>query len=112
MFNTAFDHCIDEFMVYCHSKQLRERTMDSYEQALRLFERWCKEQMDITDVDKVTESIIRKYINDLQERGKYTFYCNDKAKGTNYPERRRDSCCTGRSARRLPPHCRSASPSC
>ena len=57
MFNSAFDHCIEEFMVYCHSKQLRERTMDSYEQALRLFERWCKEQMDITDVDKVTESI-------------------------------------------------------
>ncbi len=90
MFNTAFDYCIDEFMVYCHSKQLRQRSMDSYEQALRLFERWCKEQMDIYDVDKVTESIIRKYINDLQERGKYTFYCNDKAKGTNYPERRRD----------------------
>lgn len=90
MFNSAFDYCIDEFMVYCHSKQLREKTLNSYEQALRLFERWCKEQMDIDDVSKVTESVIRRYINDLQERGKYTFYSNDKGKDFNFPERRRD----------------------
>ena len=43
---------IDEFMVNCRSRQLREKTMASYEQALRLFERWCREQMKIDDVDK------------------------------------------------------------
>ena len=64
--------------------------MKSYEQTLRLFERWCLEQMDITTVDKVTESVIRHYIRDIQERGKYTFYANDKQKAINYPERRRD----------------------
>ena len=56
--------------------------MGSYEQTLRLFERWCQEQMNINSVDKVTEAVVRKYINDLQERGKYTFYCNDKGKRT------------------------------
>ena len=45
MFNTRFDYLICEYMVYCHSRQLREKTIGSYEQALRLFERWCKEQM-------------------------------------------------------------------
>ena len=35
-----FDWQINEFMVYCRSTQLRERTMYSYEQTLRLFERW------------------------------------------------------------------------
>ena len=90
MFNTRFDYCIGEYMVYCRSRQLREKTMNSYEQALRLFERWCAEQMDIDDVTKVTESVVRKYINDLQERGKYTFYSNEKAKRSNYPDRRRD----------------------
>lgn len=90
MFNLTFDYCIDEFMVYCHSRQLREKTLNSYEQALRLFERWCKEQMGIDDVGKITESIIRHYINDLQERGKYTFYSNDKGKAFNFPDRRRD----------------------
>ena len=90
MTNTAFDWQIDDFMVYCRSRQLREETMMSYEQSLRLFERWCKEQLNITEVDKVTESVVRCYINDLQERGKYSFYSNDKSKLTNYPDRRRD----------------------
>ena len=68
-----FDWQINEFMVYCRSTQLREKSMASYEQALRLFERWCAEELRIFTVDKVTEPVIRKYINDLQERGKYTF---------------------------------------
>lgn len=85
-----FDWQIDEFMVYCRSTQLREKTMKSYEQTLRLFERWCLEQMDITTVDKVTESVIRHYIRDIQERGKYTFYAVVSQKEANHPDRRRD----------------------
>ena len=77
MFNTDFEYLIDEYMVYCKSRQLREKTLISYEQALRLFERWCKEEMKIVDVLDITESVIRKYINDTQTRGKYTFYAND-----------------------------------
>ena len=90
MTNTDFDWQIDEFMVYCRSTQLREKTMASYEQTLRLFERWCREQLNIVDVDKVTEAVVRRYINDLQERGKYSFYSNDKGKEKNFPDRRRD----------------------
>ena len=90
MQNLTFDWQIDEFMVFCRSRQLREKTMGSYEQTLRLFQRWCEESLQITTVDKVTESVIRRYINDLQERGKYSFYANDKMKDINYPERRRD----------------------
>ncbi len=90
MFNMAFDYCIGEYMIYCRSRQLREKTMNSYEQALRLFERWCKEQLNIVEVDKITEGAVRRYITDLQERGKYTFYSNDGAKEINYPDRRRD----------------------
>ena len=41
MKNFDFDWQINEFMIYCRSTQLRERTMYSYEQTLRLFERWC-----------------------------------------------------------------------
>ena len=90
MTNLSFDRQIDEYMVYCRSRQLREKTMASYEQTLRLFERWCKEQMGIESVDKVTESVVRRYINDLQSRGKYSFYADESAKEVNYPERRRD----------------------
>ena len=88
--NWDFDWQIDEFMVYCRSKQLREKSMLSYEQGLRLFQRWCAEQMNITEVDKVTESVIRRYISDILERGKYTFYADENQKETNHPDRRRD----------------------
>ena len=72
-----FDWQINEFMVYCRSTQLRERTMYSYEQTLRLLERWPCDKLKIYSVDKVTENMIRRYINDLQERRKYTFFVND-----------------------------------
>ena len=35
-----FDRMIDEYLVCCHSRQLRAKTMASYEQTLRLFQRW------------------------------------------------------------------------
>ncbi len=90
MENLNFDFQLDEFMLYCRSKQLREKTLNSYEQSLRLFERWCWETLQIERVDAVTESVIRRYITDLMERGKYSFYANDKKKETNFPDRRRD----------------------
>ena len=90
MFNTKLEYLIEEYMVYCRSRQLREKTMLAYEQTLRLFEKWCYEEMKIFDVLDITESVIRKYINDIQTRGKYTFYANDSTKSTNHPDRRRD----------------------
>ena len=65
-----FDYYIDEYMYNCRSRKLRPKTMQSYEQSLRLFERWCKEQMNIYDAKEITEGVIRRYINAIQERGK------------------------------------------
>ena len=90
MKNLDFDWLTDEFMLYCRSTQLGEKTMSSYEQTLHLFGRWCADELKIYTVDKITENVIRKYIDDLQTRGKYTFYVNDLSKKKNYPDRRRD----------------------
>ena len=65
MISLDFEWQTNEFMLYCRTTQLREKSMASYEQALRLFERWCAEELRIFTVDKVTEPVIRKYINDL-----------------------------------------------
>lgn len=86
----GFDFQIDEFMIYCRSRELRAKTLESYEHTLRLFERWCREELNITQVDQVTESVIRRYIINLKERGKYTFYADENAKESNCPDRRRD----------------------
>ena len=90
MTDLTFEWQIDEFLIYCHSKQLRPKTTQSYEQALRLFARWCEEERHIEAVDKVKEADIRRYINDIQQRGKYTFYTKDSQKQINCPDRRRD----------------------
>ena len=37
MKNLDFEWLTDEFMLYCRSTQLREKTMKSYEQTLRLY---------------------------------------------------------------------------
>ena len=39
-----FDWLTDELILDCRSTQLREKTMSSYEQTLRLFGRWCAEK--------------------------------------------------------------------
>ena len=85
-----FDFYIDEYMYNCKSRRLRKKTMESYEQSLRLFERWVEETENIQNPEEVTEQIIRHYISDLQDRGKYSFYANEEQTSTNYPYRRRD----------------------
>ena len=37
--NLSLNWWIEEYMIFCRSRQLREKTMNSYEQALRLFEK-------------------------------------------------------------------------
>lgn len=90
MADVSFDSMIAEYLVYCHAKQLRKKTMNSYEQTLRLFQRWCFDELEITTVDAVSESVIRHYIIAIQERGKYSFYSSRGQMQLYNPERRRD----------------------
>lgn len=85
-----FDYYIDEYLYYCNSRRLSPKTMNSYEQTLRLFERWAREQEQIASPNQVREQTIRRYIYDLQVRGKYSFYANEEREATNYPTHRRD----------------------
>lgn len=85
-----FDYYIGEYLYYCQSRRLRRKTMESYEQSLRLFERWLFESEHIERPEEVREQTIRHYICDLQERGKYSFYADTEREKTNFPMRRRD----------------------
>ena len=85
-----FDYYIDEYMYNCRSRKLRPKTMSSYEQSLRLFERWCLEEVNITQPGQVLDTTIRHYICSLQERGKYTFYATENCAISYNPTRRRD----------------------
>ena len=71
MKNLDFEWLTDEFKLYRRSTQLREKTMSSYEQTLHLFGRWLSDELKIYTVDKITENVIRKYIDDLMDPVKY-----------------------------------------
>lgn len=90
MADISFDSMIEEYLVYCHARQLRKKTINSYEQTLRLFQRWCFDELGITTVDAVSESVMRHYITGIQERGKYSFYSREGERQLYNPERRRD----------------------
>ena len=55
-FKRDFDYWIDEYMYNCRSRKLRPKTMSSYEQTLRLFDRWCQEEANITEPEQVLET--------------------------------------------------------
>lgn len=78
------------YMDDCHARQLRARTMQSYEQSLRLFSTWLGENHGVTQVEEIKDVHIRSYINDLQARGKYTFCIDRQTEGINHPQHRRD----------------------
>ena len=79
-------------MHHCHSRQLRAKTMLSYEQTLKLFGVWLADTTTVTRVEDIREKHIRAYMVELQERGKYTQVADRKAQKYNCPQNRRDYC--------------------
>jgi integrase/recombinase XerD len=81
---------VENFMLYCSSRNLSQKTLKSYEQSLRLFGLYLADVFKITDVEKVKSVHIRKYIQYLRERGKYTVSRNVMANDINFPQNRTD----------------------
>lgn len=84
-----FYYYIEDFMLYCVSKNLSQKTMKSYEQTLKLFQLYMEKEQDTKEVDKVTSKQIREYIQYLKERGKYTVQVANM--DINRPESRIDN---------------------
>ncbi|WP_253198915.1 tyrosine-type recombinase/integrase [Clostridium estertheticum] len=84
------EYTIDEFMNYCESKNLSQKTMMSYEQTLRLFSKYIQEEKNIEDVIKITEKDIRDYVVYIYNRGKYTVVIDKKTLKGNIFEARGD----------------------
>ena len=85
-----FDLQLDSFMLHCDSKHLSEKTLKSYEQTLKLFGNFLKQELNIDDASKVKSSHIRQYIKYLRERGKYTVSVSEKSLNINFPNNRED----------------------
>lgn len=83
---TGFEVQIENYLLACTSKNLSKKTLASYEQTLRLFAAFLKDELGVTNAEDVTKTHIRQYIKYVQERGKYTI-----TTGTlKYNEKRKD----------------------
>lgn len=78
---------IEMFIEHCGLKGLSTKTINSYEQTLRLFMQYIDEQ-GILLTEKITHLAIQGYIKSIKERGKYTVTTNPNS--GNYPDRRVD----------------------
>lgn len=87
---TKFDYEIDDFMCFCDSKKLSNKTMRSYEQTLRLFAKYLKEEKGVESTKEVSNKEARDYIIYLKDRGKYTAISNENSREWNKPQNRTD----------------------
>lgn len=78
---------IEMFIEYCGLKGLSTKTINSYEQTLRIFMKYMDGQ-GILLTENITHLAIQGYIKSIKERGKYTVITNPNS--GNYPERRLD----------------------
>lgn len=84
------DYDIDDFIDYCEVKRLSKKTVKSYEQTLRLFAMYLKNECEVKEAGDVREIHVREYIKYLTERGKYTVVTDENTKKLNFPENRED----------------------
>ena len=56
------ERVISLYMDECASKQLREKTMQSYEKTLKLFTVWLKENEKTDRVEDIEDRTIRRYV--------------------------------------------------
>ncbi|KEH88987.1 integrase [Clostridium novyi A str. 4540] len=84
------DYTVDDFMIYCQQKDLRAKTIASYETSIRLFARYMEDTFNINVVTKIKEKHIKDYIAFTKERGKYTFVEDINTSFVNKPNKRTD----------------------
>ena len=87
---TELEFLLEDFLVFCQSKNLSQKTISSYDQSLKLFIIYLKNEQEVEEPNEVKAGHIRYYIKYLQERGKYTVVGNEKSKKVNHPENRTD----------------------
>lgn len=76
---------VDDFLSYCDYKGLATKTIRSYDQTLKLFLQYLKDECNIKNSNQVTESHIKNYIANVKERGKYTVVSDSHSKKQSTP---------------------------
>lgn len=81
---------VDDFLSYCDYKGLATKIIRSYDQTLKLFLQYLKDEYNIKNSNQVTELHIKNYIANVKEKCKYTVVSDIHSKKQNIPEHRWD----------------------
>ncbi|MFT8316969.1 MAG: tyrosine-type recombinase/integrase [Sporolactobacillus sp.] len=84
------DFYIENYMYFCKVKGMNQNTLRVYEQSIKLFFIYLKNEFNISEVEKVEKIHIQKYVQYLKERGKYSAVSNPESVKINHPEKRQD----------------------
>lgn len=74
---------IDRYMLDCTSRGLSVKTMKSYDQTLRLFQRYLTDKQNVDKPQQVNPEHIRSYFTYVRERGKYSAMADDNMAHVN-----------------------------
>jgi integrase/recombinase XerD len=88
--NYVVSDAIEDFLFYCQEKDLRIKTINSYESTLKLFQRYVEDNFKVIYANCINKAMCRDYIAYTKERGKYTFYADEIKKDVNLPQNRND----------------------
>ncbi|WAH39022.1 tyrosine-type recombinase/integrase [Alicyclobacillus dauci] len=87
---SELEFCLEDFLTYCQSKGLSLKTIAAYEQSLKLFVVYLKNEHEVERINDVRTGHLRQYILYVQQRGKYSVVNTEASKMVNFPERRTD----------------------
>lgn len=85
-----FDDSINDFMIHCSNKDLRPKTMKSYESTIGLFSKYMEEEEKIFSSCSVTTKHIKDYLKFTVDRGKYSYISSLETIYSNNPANRKD----------------------
>lgn len=86
----SFDEAIEDFMIDCTNKNLSKKTMKSYESTIKLFSKYCEEELNKFIPSAITTKDIKEYLEFTKERGKYSFISRALEETNNNPSARGD----------------------
>lgn len=85
-----FDESINDFMIYCTNKDLRKKTMKSYESTLKLFAKYLADEVNVFTPLKVTTKHVKDYLEFTRTKGKYSYVADCDSIKLNNPSARGD----------------------
>lgn len=86
----TLERVIDDYLLSCDLKNLSRKTIKSYDQSLKLFQKYLEENHKLSNITQLKKEHIEDYIKFTKEKGKYSFVIDVNKIEANRPYNRND----------------------